>query len=80
MNIASDNITNSLLSTKIEKLESSVKKLVLLCEKLSSENNSFKQSNKQLTLERSQLQSKNDKARTQIEAMLDRLKSAEKAS
>ena len=68
------------LEHKIEKLESSVGKLIQYCETLADENNSIKDSNKQLMIERSELQTKNEKVRGQVEAMVDRLKAMDKAS
>ena len=68
------------LEEKIENLESSVAKLIDFCEKLSDENNSIKHTNKQLMLDRSELQTKNDKVRGQVEAMVERLKAMDKAS
>ena len=65
------------LRNKINRLESSVKELLIYCNRLTEENDSF---NKQLMVERSELQSKNDKARGQVEAMVDRLKAMDKAS
>lgn len=70
----------TVLEEKVEKLEASVGKLISYCEKLSDENNSIKHSNNLLMLERSKLQTKNDKARGQVAAMVDRLKSMDKAS
>ncbi len=60
---------------QVDKLEITITKLVALCKKLSEENSTYKGSNKQLMLERSELQSKNDKVRGQVEAMVHRLKS-----
>ncbi len=68
------------LRNKINRLESSVKELLIYCNRLTEENDSFKHNNKQLMVERSELQSKNDKARGQVEAMVDRLKAMDKAS
>ena len=68
------------LQSKIDKLESSVIQLLSYCNKLAEENDSIKHSNNQLMLERSQLQTKNDKVRGQVEAMVDRLKAMDKAS
>ena len=65
---------NMSLEKKIEKLEDSVNKLVAHCKKLSDENDSIKYANKQLLVERSELQAKNDKVRSQVEAMVERLK------
>ena len=72
--------TPSSLDDKINKLEASLNKLIIYCEKLSDENNSIKHSNNQLMIERSELQTKNDKVRGQVEAMVDRLKAMDKAS
>jgi cell division protein ZapB len=62
---------------KLEKLEASVQQLLVRCEKLTDENDAYKTSNNSLMLERSDLLSKNDKVRGQVEAMIDRLKAAE---
>ena len=64
-----DNQSTS-LQDKINKLESTVEQLLTHCE-------TFQTSNKQLMQERSDLLTKNEKVRSQIEAMVDRLKSAE---
>ncbi len=58
------------LQDKIDKLESTVNQLLVHCETVQS-------SNKALMLERSELLNKNEKVRTQIEGMVERLKSAE---
>lgn len=63
------------MQEQIEKLETTVTQLIALCKKFSEENSTYKGSNKQLMLERSELQSKNDKVRGQVEAMVHRLKS-----
>lgn len=68
------------LEEKIENLESSIGKLINYCETLSDENDSIKHTNNQLMLERSELQTKNDKVRGQVEAMVERLKAMDKAS
>jgi len=65
---------------QVEKLETTIAELVALCKKLSEENNTYKGSNQQLLLERSELQSKNEKVRGQVEAMVNRLKALDKAS
>jgi cell division protein ZapB len=71
---------NSPLHEKIEKLESSVNQLLTHCQKISEENALYKNSNSQLMVERSELQTKNDKVRNKVEAMVDRLKAMDKAS
>jgi len=68
------------LEEKIEKLERSVEQLIKHCEKLTEDNNLAKHSYKQIMLERSELQSKNEKVRAQVEAMVERLKAMEKTS
>jgi len=68
------------IKNQVEKLEASVKNLLELCTKLSSENEAFKNSNSRLMQERSELQLTNDKVRAQIEAMVERLKSLDKAT
>ncbi len=68
------------ISVKVDKLENSVEELLAYCNKLSEENDAFKHNNQQLMLERSELQTKNDKARGQVEAMVERLKAMDKAS
>jgi uncharacterized protein (TIGR02449 family) len=70
----------SSLQAKIDKLESSVLQLLSHCNKLSEENEYIKNTNNQLMRERSELQTKNDKVRGQVEAMVDRLKAMDKAS
>jgi len=68
------------INNKVEKLEASIKDLLELCNKLSSENEAFKNSNSRLMQERSELQLTNDKVRAQIEAMVERLKLLDKAT
>ncbi len=80
MNSYSVEPSSTALSTKVQSLDSSIKELIALCDKLFEENESYKNSNQQLMLERSELQSKNDKVRGQVEAMVDRLKAMEKGS
>ena len=76
----SRDISKSLVQEQVERLEATVTQLVSLCRKLSEENNTYKGSNQQLLHERSELQSKNDKVRGQVEAMVNRLKAMDKAS
>jgi len=80
MNMETVETSDIPLSTQVESLELSVNQLISLCNKLSEENLSYKDSNKQLMLERSELQLKNDKVRRKVEAMVDRLKIIDKAS
>ncbi len=80
MNSQSVEPSESLVHEQVEKLEVAVTELLSLCKKLSEENSTYKGSNQQLLLERSELQSKNDKVRGQVEAMVNRLKAMDKAS
>jgi cell division protein ZapB len=80
MNSQSVELSESLVHKQVERLEATVTELVSLCKRLSEENNTYKGSNQQLLFERSDLQSKNDKVRGQVEAMVSRLKAMEKAS
>ena len=80
MNSQSIDAVKPRVQEQIDKLEATIAKLVSLCTKLSEENNTYKGSNQQLMLERSELQSKNDKVRGQVEAMVNRLKALDKAS
>ena len=68
------------INTQVKKLENSIKDLLDLCKKLSSENEAFKNSNSRLMQERSELQLTNDKVRAQIEAMVERLKALDQAT
>ncbi len=80
MNSQSIDAVKPRVQEQVDKLEATITKLVSLCAKLSEENNTYKGSNQQLMLERSELQSKNDKVRGQVEAMVSRLKALDKAS
>ncbi len=80
MNSQSVDKSTPSLQGQAQRLENTIEELVHLCKKLSEENATFKGSNKQLLLERLELQSKNDKVRSQVEAMVHRLKAMDKAS
>ncbi len=80
MNMKTVETSDIPLSTQVEKLEFSVNELITMCNKLVEENLSYKNNNKELMLERSELQLKNDKVRGKVEAMVDRLKIMDKAS
>ena len=80
MTIQTGDSSAPLINEKVERLESSVNALLSLCEKLFEENQMYRNNNNQLKLERSELQTKNDKVRVQVEAMVERLKSQDKAS
>lgn len=74
MNTKSVDAPKSLIKQQVLNLETTVIELVALCNKLSKENATYRGSNKQLMLERSELQTKNNKVRGQVEAMVLRLK------
>ena len=76
----SDDLFDLSVDDKIHKLEASVGALLALCEKLTAENLTYRNGNDQLMLERSKLQNKNNKVKLQVEAMVDRLRSLDKAS
>ena len=80
MNMQTNDLFELSVDDKINKLEESVSSLLALCEKLTEENHNFKNGNDQLMLERSDLQNKNNKVKLQVEAMVDRLRSLDKAS
>ena len=80
MNSQSVDKSTPSLQEQVQRLEDTVEELVGLCKRLSEENSTFKGSNRQLLHERSELQSRNDKVRTQVEAMVHRLKALDKSS
>lgn len=80
MTINSDGTPTPSIQEKIENLEVSVNSLLNLCVRLSEENIMHKNNNNQLMLERSELQNKNNKARVQVEAMVERLKNQDRSS
>ena len=80
MTMNSDGTVVPPIQEKIEKLESSLNSLLSLYERVSEENKMCKNNNNQLMIERSELQTKNDKARVQVEAMVERLKNQDRAS
>jgi cell division protein ZapB len=61
----------------LKEISARVDRLVELCQRLSEENRSLRQSQEQLANERSALLAKNEQARTRVEAMIARLKSLE---
>lgn len=73
------NNTDSRLKEQVLELESSVAQLIALSETLFEENQSLKTKEAQLLKERADLHAKNDKIRTQVEAMILRLKAMENA-
>jgi cell division protein ZapB len=73
------NMNNS-LKEQVDSLEASIGQLLEICNTLSVENAAFKKSNHQLLIDRSNLHEKNDKARVQVEAMINRLKTIDSTS
>ncbi len=57
-----------------------VERLAALVQQLSGENASLRQAQQQLLGERASLLSKNEQARTRVEAMIQRLKSLEQSA
>ena len=61
----------------LHEVSARIDRLVELCQRLSEENRSLRQSQEQLANERALLLQKNEQARTRVEAMMARLKSLE---
>lgn len=61
----------------LAEISARIDRLVELCQRLSEENRSLRQSQEQLANERAALLAKNEQARTRVEAMISRLKSLE---
>jgi len=61
----------------LREVSARIDRLVELCQRLSEENRSLRQSQEQLANERAALMAKNEQARTRVEAMIARLKSLE---
>jgi len=73
INIMTDTIT------RINKLEEQVGELLTLCEQLGNGNKDLRAQLQQLTSERSTLVEQKEKVRVQVESMISRLRSMEKA-
>jgi uncharacterized protein (TIGR02449 family) len=65
--------------TRINKLEEQVGELLELCQKLGSDNKDLRKQLQQLSSERSNLMEQKEKVRNQVESMITRLRSMEKA-
>ena len=65
--------------TRITKLEEQVGELLKLCQRLDKDNNDLRSQLQRLTSERSTLMEQKEKIRLQVEAMITRLRSMEKA-
>ncbi len=65
--------------TRITKLEEQVGELLELCQRLDHDNNDLRSQLQRLTSERSILMEQKEKIRIQVESMITRLRSMEKA-
>jgi len=65
--------------TRISKLEQQVGELLEVCERLGNDNNELRNKLQQLTNERSTLLEQKEQVRVQVESMITRLRSMEKA-
>ena len=70
-------MTNTI--TRIDKLEEQVSELLDLCKRLGDDNAELRSQLQQLTTERSNLVEQKEKVRVQVESMITRLRSMEKA-
>ena len=73
------NNTDARLKEQVLELEQTLEKLILISDHLFEDNQSLKLKETQLIKERAELHAKNDKIRTQVEAMIMRLKAMENA-
>lgn len=64
-----------MLTQDLETLEAKVDELVKLCESLANENRALRERNRTWAAEKSNLVERNERARSKIEALIDRLKS-----
>jgi len=71
--------TDARLKEQVAELEKTVTTLMSSCDSLFEDNQSLKIKESQLLKERAELFAKNDKIRTQVEAMVMRLKAMENA-
>jgi cell division protein ZapB len=62
---------------QVQQLSARIDKLLELTRRLADENRSLRQGQETLAIERAQLLSKNELARSRVEAMISRLKSLE---
>jgi len=62
---------------ELQEVSGRVDRLLELCQRLAEENRSLRQSQEQLSAERSNLLAKNEQARSRVEAMIARLRSLE---
>jgi cell division protein ZapB len=62
---------------ELQEVSGRVDRLLEMCQRLAEENRSLRQSQEQLSAERSNLLAKNEQARSRVEAMIARLRSLE---
>jgi len=62
---------------ELNEVSGRVDRLLELCQRLTEENRSLRQSQEQLSAERSNLLAKNEQARSRVEAMIARLRALE---
>ena len=62
---------------ELQEVSGRVDRLLELCQRLAEENRSLRQSQEQLSAERSNLLAKNEQARSRVEAMIARLRALE---
>jgi cell division protein ZapB len=72
-------MTDTITTTRIDNLEEQVDELLAFCRRLSNENRELRAQLQQLTSERSNLIEQKEKVRVQVESMITRLRSMEKA-
>ena len=68
---------NNVTLTELKEVAGRVDRLLELCQRLAEENRSLRQSQEQLSAERSNLLAKNEQARSRVEAMIARLRALE---
>ena len=62
---------------ELNEVSGRIDRLLELCQRLAEENRSLRQSQEQLSAERSNLLAKNEQARSRVEAMIARLRALE---
>jgi len=70
-------MSNTTTLSDINEISVRLDRLLELCHRLAEENRSLRQSQEQLSMERSNLLAKNEQARSRVEAMIARLRSLE---
>jgi cell division protein ZapB len=75
-----NNNTTLNFENDLKRLEDRLDDLVIVCDRLQSENKSLKEQQDSLSKERANLLQKNEQVRTRVEAMIVRLKSMEQGN